>query len=452
MVNLSFDIGTTNIKSMVTRNEKILEVQSVRLETHQEGLTMTQDPSVILDIIKKRIQAVDKTYGLESFVLVTAMHTLILLNQAYQPMEPMMLWSDNRGESVADVSNKKMLQYYFRTGTPYHPMSPFVKLKTFDQGYLANCLISDLKAYLMVHLTGEFVSDVSSASASGLMNIHTQSWDQKILNELMLKQDHLPIIKPCDFTTTTHCFDRPIGVMVGSTDGVMANLGTQTSNRQCVLSVGTSVGIRTLSDVRILDSKGKTFCYCAPNGQFLIGNASNNGGNLYDYIAHHLFDGHLSFEDFIEMIGSGIPKTYATPFVFGERGPFWIKNLRLTFSEQSVNNQEKAQAIIYGMLSNIYLLKQSIASVVSSDPICLTGGFFNDTRLVQLLADLCQHDVICVEDENAVCVAAMHLLTQTPIHQTSHRVKHKKNNALIQYRAQASAYIMQYVDQKKRSL
>ena len=91
-----------------------------------------------------------------------------------------------------------------------------------------------LKDYILLWLTGELVTELSSASGTGLLDMSTRAWSAKAIELCGVDADRLPPILP---TTATLRADRrdtagqvglPAGttVVVGAADGPLGNLGT----------------------------------------------------------------------------------------------------------------------------------------------------------------------------------------------------------------------------------
>ena len=101
-------------------------------------------------------------------------------------LTPLVTWADSRGHLEARELRKQGLarELLHRTGTPAHPMSPLVKLIWFSRheprlmGQVR--WWAGLKDYVLHHLTGELVTELSSASATGLLNLKSRELGRSI--------------------------------------------------------------------------------------------------------------------------------------------------------------------------------------------------------------------------------------------------------------------------------
>ena len=428
-VILSIDIGTTNVKAIVVEGEHIHNTFSYPVDTQQQGEEMTQDPRTILETVKTLIQSAVTEYPVETVVFSTAMHSILLLDAQYEPLTPMMLWSDQRGkQAIQELSTQSKLQHYQSTGTPMHSMSPYAKLLTLKD-HLKAARVSDLKAYLMYHLTQVWVTDLSSASASGLWNVNTKTWDAEILEELGLRVAQLPSLAEIDVAFAATLDNSRIRIVIGSTDGVFANRGIRKHADDVILSVGTSVGIRRIRQEKQLHPQGLGFCYYAGMDSWLIGNASNNGGNLLSWI-HETYS--LEYEAILNILQGPLAASFVTPYLFGERGPWWQEDMTVvTLKNKPETLKDTVQSLVFAMFSNIELLIESMD--FQGLDIRVTGGFFKDPRMLKLFASYLNQPLYYIEDENAVCMGGVSILVKRPL-------KHAYQRCEVEPRPDFQAY------------
>jgi gluconokinase len=143
-----------------------------------------------------------------------------------------------------------------------------------------------LKDYVLHHLTGELVTELSSASATGLLDLKSRDWDAQSLDLAGIQADQLPPVLP---TTTmlklSEDAAQKIGlpgnlpVAVGAADGPLGNLGTGAIVPGVAgLSLGTSGAVRMAVPEPSFDAEGRLFCYALTNDLWVIGGAISNGG------------------------------------------------------------------------------------------------------------------------------------------------------------------------------
>src|SRR5262249_49637696 len=114
-------------------------------------------------------------------------------------------------------------------------------------------------------------------------------------------------------------------VVIGSGDGFLANVGSGCdSPRRISITLGTSGGVRQMIGAPALDSKAGAFCYRADSQKFLLGCASSNGGNLFDWARRTFGSAAASLDSQRE-----IP--IFLPWLNGERSVEWDPKLRASW-------------------------------------------------------------------------------------------------------------------------
>ena len=132
----------------------------------------------------------------------SAMHTLIGLDRHGSPLTPVVTWADMRASAQAERMRAAPggLALHRRTGTPLHPMAPLPKLAWFheEQPDLAAQVQHwvGIKDYVLLELLGVLATDHSTASGTGLLDIHALQWDPEALHLAAISAGQLPELVP----------------------------------------------------------------------------------------------------------------------------------------------------------------------------------------------------------------------------------------------------------------
>lgn len=412
---IGVDIGTTSIKAILYDEKKQIRAEaSVSYPTYRpEPKQAEQNPEEIYQaflIAVKEVTSLLKENETVSYVsFSSAMHSLIVVDEAGESLTNMLIWSDNRADQqvAAWKEEEHQLGVYQKTGTPLHPMSPFAKLlwMKVETDYLsqANKFIG-IKEYIFYRLTGKYVVDYSIASATGLFNIQELAWDKDILETLELKETQLS--KPVDVQST---FDfqslelavelgltRKTKLIIGASDGCLANLGAGiTEKGDLSLTIGTSGAVRMTVDEIYLDNEGRTFCYYLMPGKWVIGGAVNNGGNVLDWLDDLLFEKvgkiYQSIPTAFQKTEPGAEDLFFLPYINGERAPLWQGNLRGTFHGLSAFHTKNhlIRAALEGIMFNLKEVMEIVAEIGGEiSKIQASGGFLQSKEWSQLAADI----------------------------------------------------------------
>lgn len=401
---LGIDIGTTAIKVMIIEAGQALWSTSHRIQMYQDTAKMRYQKSAeIIAIIDEAILAIPKKLrqrvGKISFSV--AMHSVMpMLHPANNPV---FIWSDNQAEDtlMKEMTPTLREKFYLLTGTPIHPMSPFAKILHFKRNNLfpEETVWLGLKELVMQYFTGQAVIDVSTASATGICDLAQMSWNTEILQFLRISKSHLaPIVAPrasFDLLAAHKIrYDLPseVEVICGASDGTLAALaGLVSTGNPNSLTIGTSAAVRVIQKETWLDIARQNFCYRLDEETFVLGAPSNNGGSVLEW-ARQLFG--ATAEEFYPMVQQALATTTIGangvkfyPFLTGERAPYWNTKLKAEFKGVGALTDQAVlvRSILEGMLLNI---KQLLEVVPVSEPLSLSGGFFQTEELTQLLVDI----------------------------------------------------------------
>src|SRR5439155_7747377 len=161
-------------------------------------------------------------------------------------------------------------------------------------------------------------------------------------------------------------------VITGSGDGFLASLGSGCeSPSKVAVTLGTSSVARQTVTKPVLNLSSGTFCYKADEKEFLLGCASNNGGNVLDW-ARSIF-GEVDSET-----NDDLP--VFIPLLYGERSPEWDPALTASFRDLKAHHgaAELAQSVLESVLFNlswfVEILQKTSGNRVSE--IVLSGNGF----------------------------------------------------------------------------
>ena len=133
-----------------------------------------------------------------------AMHGLIALDGDLHPLTSLITWADARAREEALLLRRSNAGLHALTGTPVHPMTPLCKLLWFAH-HQPRLLASarwwaGLKDFVLAWLTGTLVTELSSASATGMLDMHARAWSTTAIELAGVHADQLPAIH----ATTAH--------------------------------------------------------------------------------------------------------------------------------------------------------------------------------------------------------------------------------------------------------
>lgn len=422
--SIGIDIGTTSTKAVIFTDagETIQEAAVEYPLLTPEPKAAEQDPDEIVAAVKTATRMVIETADLAAadiklLSFSAAMHSLIALDETGKPITASLTWADQRSETQArQLKEANGPSIYQKTGTPIHPMSPLSKLiwlreEKSDIFKQADKFIG-IKEYVFYHLFGEYVSDYSIASATGLFNIHTLDWDEEALATAGITKEQLPKVAP---TTAVFQGMRPdialdLGILpetpivIGANDGCLANLGVNAIEPGVVaLTIGTSGAIRTVTDKPVTDPEGRIFCYALTENHWVVGGPVNNGGMVYNWMMDEIgrletVEANRTDKSRYDLIADRIASTKPGadgllffPYLSGERAPLWNANAKGSFYGLTLRHKREhmMRAVLEGINLNLYLVYRALENHIGKpDKIHASGGFALSKLWRQIVADI----------------------------------------------------------------
>jgi xylulokinase len=202
---LGIDVGTSGCKALLIDDHGKVVRRYVRehpLSIPRPGWS-EQNPEdwwkatkIVVKYLLKEFHSVADIKGIG---LSGQMHGLVTLDKESQVVRPAILWNDQRtekqcdeihrraggGEGPLQLTNNRMLPGYtggkilwVRENEPHH----YEKIRR----------VLNPKDYIRFRLTGEFATEVSDASGTGLFNVWNRDWSYQLLELLDISKEWLP--------------------------------------------------------------------------------------------------------------------------------------------------------------------------------------------------------------------------------------------------------------------
>ncbi len=419
-VVIGVDLGTTSTKAVAfdTGGRELASASAgYPLAEPQPGWA-EQDPAQILDAVLDTVRSVvsevdGRVAGLS---FSSAMHTLIGLDAAGDPLTPSLSWADSRAAGQADRlrAGPDGLALHQRTGTPVHPMAPLPKLIWFREEqpelFARVACWAGIKDYVLSRMCDRLVIDQSVASGTGLLDLGTLSWDAQALDLAGIGPDRLPELVPT--TTVLSGLSAPVAdrlglpaatpVVAGAGDGPLANLGLGAVHPGvAACSIGTSGALRVTVERPAVDPQGGVFCYVLTQERWVVGGAINNGGIVLEWdgkaLAPDLGDHPAeALLDLAARVPPGAGGLLMLPYLLGERAPHWSglplgAYVGLTREHR---REHLVRASIEGVCLQLALVLDSMRAAGNDvHEVRATGGFARSPLWRQILADTLGLDI-----------------------------------------------------------
>ena len=358
------------------------------------------------------------------------MHSIFPVDENLKPLAPAMTWADQRAAakvgSLQQRVDHEALQE--RTGCPLQPNYFLARLCWWQeenpQIFQSAATFVGIKDFILSKLCSKLVTDLGMASTSGLLNIHSLSWDKQALELAGIDAERLPaVVSPQKVAGgLSYSVAEQIGlpgglpVVTGTSDGGLANLGAGAVRPgQSVITVGTSGAVRQIISAPQADRSGRTWCYVLLEDRWFKGGAINNGGLAVQWVRSRFYPqkdeeaGFKALFDEAADIPPGSQGVFFLPYLTGERSPHWNSSVRglLHGLNLETGRAQIARAALEGVAFCLADVWQALEENERSDePIRLTGSITRDPVWMQILADVMGLEMAPIEVADASALGA----------------------------------------------
>jgi gluconokinase len=418
-VVLAVDLGTTAVKVVaVDRGLHGIPLASRDCPLRTTNEQATHDPRAVLTAAITAVQeavahCANQGWQVAGLSFSAAMHTLLALDHTGTPVTPALSWADNRAQRVAArLSAEAGEELHRATGTPVHPMSPLTKLAWFaeHQPTPEATTWCGLKDFVLATFTNRLVTDLSCASATGLLAMHTRSWHPPALAAARITPDQLPELVPSTEllslspgAATQLGLPAGLPVIAGAGDGPLANLGVGAVRPGiAALSVGTSAALRVARTTPGVDPRCRVFCYYLADDLWVSGGAISNGGLVGQWAADTFANGDLTtLLTEATAVPPGADGLLALPHLLGERAPWWNPTTHgALFGLRARHTRaELTRALLEGVAQQVALVRDSLLDADARiDDIRATGGALRADIWADVLAGALDSPLLITDD------------------------------------------------------
>ncbi|MEO8286181.1 MAG: gluconokinase [Chloroflexota bacterium] len=426
---LAIDLGSSSARAVLyDRLARVVDgtliQEKFQLRTTGDGAS-EDDPDIALERTAHCVDAALSAAGplatqIGAVAIDTLVSNILAIDSAGMPLTPIITYADTRNALDADALRDSLDErtVHDRTGcmlrTSYWParLNWFRRVKPDIWRNTARWLT--LGEYIELRLFGRCRVSYSVASWSGLLDRHTLTWDEPLLNFLGVEPDHLsPLVDidaPLQGLREPYAArwpalrDIPWYPAVG--DGAAANVGSGCTNHDRIaLTIGTSGAMRVVQD-DVPQVPPGLWCYRVDRQRALLGGATSEGGNVYGWLRRTL---QLSSPTAIEAaLASSTPDSHGLtvlPFLAGERSPDWAGDVQATIHGVTLATtpHEILQASLEAVAYRFALIEKRICARPGCGHklIASGGALLGSPAWMQMFADVIGRTVVASAEPEA---------------------------------------------------
>ena len=329
------------------------------------------------------------------------MHGAVLLDANAQPLRPAVIWADGRSQPQVDRVLEQFGPEYSRlTGNPLFTgfMLPTILwVRENEPEIWKRCRKVLLpKDYLRFLFTGQFLSEASDASSTGMFDIARRVWSDCILDGLDLEPGLLPdLIASTDIAGTllpemADQLGLPPGIPVicGGSDQACQALGNGIINPgevSCTIGTGGQVFAPLGSPLADPYQRLHLFCHILPD-LWHIEAATLSAGLSLRWLRGIL--GGLSYAEMADLADQapvGCDGLLFAPYLQGERTPYMDAQLRGGIVGLSIHHtrQDLVRAVMEGVVLS---LRTGMELMTGENPSPIACGRIRRRRQASTMA------------------------------------------------------------------
>jgi gluconokinase len=440
---LAIDIATSAAKA-VLYNPALEVVELVRrpYTTHYPKPGWSeQDPVEIVAAVTEAtagiVERMPSPADILSVSFSSQMYSILAANEDGSPLTKSIIWSDTRSSAIAEEIRKDpdAPSIYAGTACPIDALYPLSKIGWLKrQGIREKARFVSIKEFVLFHLTGRWVVDWSTASGSGMFDIHQREWNQTALAYLNISPANLSVLvsprskitgwKSGFLSATGLTAGTPL--VIGGGDGPLANLGVGAIEKGTLaVNVGTSAAARCAVPEVKIDPQGRLWTYTADEELWVMGGMVSSGGGIFRWWAENILGASSSQEatepssEHMEaadrLAGEAPPGALGlifVPYLAGEQCPGWLPSTRGGFFGMGLHHGRShlSRAVLEGITRSLYLVAAQLARSLgtSFQEIRATGGLVESAVWLQIAADMFGLPVYVPKSpEGSACGAAI---------------------------------------------
>lgn len=366
----------------------------------------------------------------------SAMHGVLCVDEAGEPLSHVLTWMDRRATAISAGwrADGTAAELYRETGAPMHPMLPVAKLRWLRERepelFRRTHRFVGLKELFVHRWTGEWLVDWGIAGATGLFAFAARTWSARALE--LAGVDPGRLSTPAAPSTSCTTFRAAIAdelhlgagtaVVLGSSDGALANIGSGAGPGDVAVTLGTSGAVRTLNAEPVLDAGGRTFCYPAGDTHYVVGGPTSSAGASLDWVFALLLD-ELPKErrfaraaELAAAVAPGAGGCTVLPFLSGERAPYWDPALRGSFAgldlahDRSTILRAAFEGVVFGVFAVYEVMRERLGP---ASRLLLSGGLTKAPLVRALIADTFGVAAVRPHQEEASAFGAALLAAQS---------------------------------------
>lgn len=403
MAILAIDQGTSGTKSLVVSDDdEVLAISEtpIRPDYLSDG-GVEQDPEELWDSVIHTAQEAVAQAGVEinGVTLTNQGETVLAWDpKTAEPLSKMVVWQDRRADQLCRDRKLYGDMIASRTGLTLDPYFTAPKMKWLRDNITTEGVVTTSDTWMLRKLTGEFVTDTTTASRSLLTSLAKPEWNEELLNVFDLGAERMPrIVANDEIVGTTDLFGSEVpvaGVIVDQQGALVAQRCLTEGEGKCTFGTGAFMLVNAGHEPKV-SHNGLSVCvgwkvdnditYCFDGQVYTAASAVRWMQDLGIIEAPQEMDCVVAEEE---------TDVLCVPAFSGLAAPWWRPDAKACITRMGLatGKGELVAAVLRGIAVQVAISTDLVAQEtgIPIQRLRVDGGLTNSTFLVQAVADLLQ--------------------------------------------------------------
>lgn len=410
---VAVDIGTGSVRAIAfAADGRAMAERSRAIPTeHPAPGWAQQDPDLVArataDAIRDLVAAISRRIDIVGLVFDSQMYSVLAIGRDGRPLTPSLPWSDSRATPQAERLRLAggAVELPAATGCPVQPMYPLAKIRWLQEQVSLGpgARFVSIKDYVIWRLTGTLIADISTASATGLLDVTTLTWCDPALRAAGIDSSQLPALaaptatierlKGCALTALGLPTDVP--VWLGAGDAPLASVGCgAVTERTLAINIGSSAAARQMLREAVTDPAGRLWTYVLDGSHWVTGGIVGSAGSSLAHVMGLMRDGPdplAELEPLVTAVPPGADGLLLLPYLAGEQSPEWRPDSRGAVVGLTLRHGRAhvARSALEGIAFALRRVRDALATRAHAlREAAVTGGVCRSATMRQILADV----------------------------------------------------------------
>ena len=401
---LAIDQGTSGTKAIVVdRAGQVVSIaESALRPEYLAGGGVEQDPEALWNsVVETGRRALEEAgVPVAAVALANQGETVLAWDRATgRPLSRAIVWQDRRAESICAALADSAGEVARRTGLVLAPYFSAPKMAWLRANVTRAGVVTTTDTWLVHRLCGAFVTDVSTASRSLLLDLDATTWSADLLALFGLADEPLPDVVACDqIVGETTAFGGeaiPVaGLIVDQQAALLAESCLDPGAAKCTFGTGAFL-LAQLGPNAARSGAGLTTSvawtlrgdtsYCADGQVYTAASAVRWAIDL----------GLVSAADQLDAVSASVQDSggvLCVPALAGLAAPWWDAQATASFTGMTLSSGRGhlVRALLEGIAAQVACLAELVARDLGQplSRLRVDGGLTRSATLMQAQADL----------------------------------------------------------------